>query len=189
MNTSHFLHILRRRPALIAAAALLLFSVQPAMTQTAATYAQQIAAMKHICPELKMVGVLGSKLTERDMQNLTRAAMTQNVEVVVGRPKSLHDIASIYKTMVTERQATLIWIPDSEDVLVVREGFEFLRTRTLHDNIGLCVPTPSLLASGGLMSVQYEDKKLTVYINHRIAALIGATTPDTGGGAIAFVSR
>ncbi len=189
MNTLHFLNKAQNWPAALSLAILLLCAGPIALAQTAATYAQHFAAMKMVHPALKRVGVLGSRLTERDMQDITRAAMTQGVEVYIGRPKNLRDIAGIYKTMVVDRRVSLLWLPDPDDALVTEEGFEFLRMRTLHDNLGLCVPNPSLLTSGGLMSVQREDKKLTIHINHRVAGLIGAATPNNSGGSIAFVSH
>lgn len=157
--------------------------------QTPATYAQHFAIMKMVRPNLKTVGVLGSKLTEKNMQDITRAALSQGIVVFIGRPATIRDLGSIYRKMVADRKISLLWLPDPEDILLTEEGFEFIRTRALHDDLGLCVPTLSLVNAGGLMSVQREGNTVTVHINHRIAELIGTATPSTSSDAIAFDSH
>ncbi|MBI5474991.1 MAG: hypothetical protein HY961_21830 [Ignavibacteriae bacterium] len=155
----------------------------------AQNYGQQIAVMKMMNPNLKSVGVFGSALTDKNVQDLTRAGLGQGVQIVIGRPKDAREISSIYKKMVSEKSIQLIWIPDASDQLMVGVGFEFLRSNALPDKIGLIVPNTSMLASGALCTVQLEGGKLTAYVNSQVAGLLGANTPSDPASGIAFVAK
>lgn len=154
-----------------------------------ATYGQQIAVMKIVNPNLKAIGVLGSALSDKNLQDIARAGLGQGVEIVVGRPKNAREISAIYQKMVSEKKVQMIWLPDVNDNLMLGVGFEFLRSTTLPDKIGLCVPNQSLLASGGLVSIHLESGKVTAYVNPQIASVLGASVPNDQSSGIAFVAR
>jgi ABC-type uncharacterized transport system substrate-binding protein len=173
----------------IVAALLLTFAIseQPACAQ--ATYPQQIAVMKILNPNVKTIGALGGGLTEKAIQALARAGLGQGIQVVVAIPRNASEIATLYKTLVKTKKADMIWLPDPDDGLMLGVGFEFLKSNTVLDKTGLCVPTAALVASGGLCSVQVEDGKLVVYVNQRIAGVIGAGVPKEARDDVSFVSR
>lgn len=171
---------------IVALASIALFHDQ---ATSQASYGQQIAAMKIVNPNLKSIGVFGSALSDKSLQDITRAGLGQGVEIVVGRPKNAREISAIYKKMVSEKQIQIVWLPDAEDILMLGVGFEFLRSTTLPDKIGLCVPNQSMLASGGLCSIQLESGKVTAYVNPQIAGVIGANIPKDNSSGIAFVAK
>jgi hypothetical protein len=57
-------------------------------------------------------------------------------------------------------------------------GFEYLRESALADRVGVFVPQESMLAKGALCFVTTSGGKIKVYINQRIAQVIGATIPS-----------
>ena len=152
-------------------------------------YGQQIAVMKILNPNLKSIGVFGSTLSDKSIQDLTRAGMGQNIQVVIGRPKDAKEISAIYKKMVYEKNIQMIWLPDATDQLMLGVGFEFLRSTTLPDKIGLFVPNQAMLSSGALCSVQVESGKVTAYVNHQVAGVLGANVSIDPSSGIAFVAK
>ena len=68
--------------------------------QTLASYGQQIAVAKMLRPDLAVLGVMSSKITDNAAESLTRAGMGQGVKIVIGRPQSAPDVPGLYKTLV-----------------------------------------------------------------------------------------
>ncbi len=160
-----------------------------AAAQLKPTFIQQIYIMKLLQPNLKIIGVLGSDLTEKEIQDIKRAGLGQGIQIVFGLPKDPREISSIYKNMVAEMKVQTVWIPEANDGMMMGVGFEYLRTNTLLDKIGLCIPNPDLLSSGAFCSVQIENGKVTVYVNQKIAALLGARIPTDETSSVTYVSR
>jgi ABC-type uncharacterized transport system substrate-binding protein len=150
---------------------------------------QHIGVMKVLYPGLKIIGVMGRDITEKMMQDLTRAGLGQGIQITIGRPKDAQEISAIYKKMVNEKGVQMLWIPESRDDLMMGVGFEYLRSTALLDKVGLCVPNQSLLASGALCSVQLEAGKVVTYVNQKIAGVLGINVPNDQESKITFVSR
>ncbi|HVN47690.1 MAG TPA: hypothetical protein VMU30_02595 [Bacteroidota bacterium] len=152
-----------------------------------AGYAQQFAILKRMKPELTTIGVMGSMLNDKSIDALTHAAAGQGLKIVVGVPKSIHDVAEIYRKLV-DKGAQVIFVPDGSDNLVLGNGFEFLRESSLTDRIGIMVPQQSLVSGGALCSVTMEDGKYKAFVNQRIAQVVGANIPG-GDEKVTYVTQ
>ena len=160
-----------------------------AMAQSKPSFGQQIAVMKILQPDLKIIGVIGSGLPEKEIQDITRAGLAQGIRIVVGLPQEPRDISMIYKRMISENKIQILWIPNVSDDMVMGVGFEYLRSNTVLDKIGLCIPSPTLLSSGAYCCVQMENGKVTVYVNQKIASLLGARIPADESSSVTYVSQ
>jgi uncharacterized protein YunC (DUF1805 family) len=152
-----------------------------------AGYAQQFAILKRLKPELTTIGVLGSTLSEKNIEDLTRAAVGQGLKIAIGVPKSMPDIAQLYRKLVSEKGAQIIFIPDANDNIMLGNGFEYLRESALSDRIGIMVPQQSLVSGGALCSVTMEDGKYKAFVNQRIAQAVGANVPADGGAKVTYI--
>ena len=162
---------------------------QGAYSQGLASNSQQIAAMKVLNPGLKTIGVIGSTLSDKDLSDITRYGLGMGVEMVFARPKDASEIATLYKKMVADKKIQMVWIPDANDKTMLDIGFEYLKDETLVDKIGLCVPKQELTQSGALCSVYKEEGKVVVYVNKRIAAVLGIALPQEQSPSITYVVR
>ncbi len=160
-----------------------------ATAQNAASYGQQIAVAKALKPGLATLGVFGSNLTDKAIEQISRAATGQGVKVVVAKPEDAGQVSSFYSKLVSEKKAELIWLPDPSDAMLLGVGFEFLRAKAVADKVGLIVPQESLVASGGLCTILTDGGKLRVIVNQKIAQMIGLTVPTGGGETITYVAR
>jgi hypothetical protein len=168
------------------AACVFLFSISSFAQK--ATYGQQVAVMKILKSDLKTIGVIGSNVSDKMTTDLTRAAVSQGVTVVIAKAKDAREVASLYKKLVSERKIQVLWVPDAGDDVVMGLGMEYLIENTAMDRVGLCVPAKNLVAGGAMCSVQVEDGKLTAFVNKKIAAVVGASVPAEAGG-INFVMQ
>ncbi|HTY09825.1 MAG TPA: hypothetical protein VMF88_02025 [Bacteroidota bacterium] len=157
--------------------------------QSKPSYGQQIAVIKILQPDVKIIGVMGATLSEKDVQDITRAGLAQGMQIVVGLPQNPREISDIYKRLLNEKKIQVLWVPKGSDDMMMGIGFEYLRSTTLLDKIALYIPNPDLLPSGALCSVQMESGKLTVYVNQKIATLLGARVPAEQSESVTFVSR
>lgn len=154
-----------------------------------ATYGQQIAVVKMLKPDVKVIGVFTTTMTDGMIEKAVRAGLGQGVKILVARPKEAREISDLYRVLVKEKSAEILWIPDQGDEMMVGIGFEFLRSLALPDRIGLLVPTQQLLAGGGVLSVQSTGEKLMAYVNKKTLALIGAQEPAAPVSGISFVEQ
>jgi hypothetical protein len=152
-----------------------------AMAQKA-TFGQQVAVMKTIKSDLKVIGVISSNISDKTTQDVTRAAVSQGVTVVIAKSKDAREVASLYKKLVSDKKIQLLWIPDAGDDVVMGLGMQYLIENTAMDRVGLCVPVKTLVAGGALCCVQIEDGKLTVFVNKKIASVVGASVPAEAAG-------
>jgi ABC-type uncharacterized transport system substrate-binding protein len=157
--------------------------------QTAASYGQQIAIAKTLKPGLITLGVFGSNLSDKTIEQISRAAAGQGIKVVVAKPQDAGQVSSFYNKLVSEKKAELLWLPDASDNMLLGIGFEFLRSKALADKVGLIVPQESLVASGGLCTVTADGGKLKVIVNQKIAQMIGLSVPSESGESVVYVSR
>ena len=160
-----------------------------AQAQTAASYGQQIAVAKTLKPGLSTIGVFGSNLSDKSIDMMSRAATGQGVKIVVAKPQDAGQVSQFYATLVGEKKAEFIWLPDPSDAMMLGIGFEFLRVKALADKVGLIVPRESLVATGGMCTVLVEGGKLRVIVNQKIAQLIGLSVPRGDGDSMTFVAQ
>jgi hypothetical protein len=153
-----------------------------------ATYGQQVAVLKILKSDLKTIGVIGSNVSDKMTQDLTRAGVSQGVTVVIAKAKDARDVASLYKKLTSEKNIQILWSPDAGEYVVMGLGMEYLIENTAMDRVGLCVPAKNLVPGGALCSVQVEDGKLTAFVNKKIATVVGAAVPAEPGG-INFVMQ
>jgi hypothetical protein len=153
-----------------------------------ASYGQQVAVMKVLKPDLKIIGVLGSNLSDKNVQDLTRAGMAQGVTVVIAKPKDPREVGALYKRLVSDKKIQILWLPDGSDEVMMGISIDFLTENTAMDRVGLCVTEKKLVASGVLCSILTENGKLVVYVNKKIASVIGVAVPGEGS-EINFVSQ
>jgi|SRR5208283_3610837 len=186
MNGSKiFFRLLAILPTLL----MILLVMSNAAAQSKPSFGQQIAVMKLLQPDLKIIGVMGTGLSEKEIQDITRAGLAQATQIIIGLPQDPRDISQIYKKMITEKKVQIIWIPNANDYMMMGIGFEYLRSNTLLDKIGLCIPDPALLSSGAFCSVQIENGKVTAYVNQKIASLLGVRIPVDAGSSVTYVSQ
>lgn len=142
-----------------------------------ASYGQQIAVMKALKADLKTVGVLTGNLTDKMAQDLTRAGLAQGVTIAIAKPKDPREVVTYYKMLVSEKKIQTLWLPEASDVVVKGVSIDYLKENTAIDGIELFVPEKSLVQSGALCSAVIENGKLIVYVNKKIASVVGATIP------------
>ena len=152
-----------------------------------AGFAQQFAVLKRMKPELTTIGVMGSTLVDKNIDALTHAAAGLGLKIVVGIPRSMRDIADVYRELL-KNGAQVIFIPDGNDNLVLGNGFEYLRDNSLTDRIGIIVPQQSFVSTGALCSVTMEDGKLKAFVNQKIAQVVGANIPG-GDDKVMYVTQ
>lgn len=168
-------------------AVLIVFISLPLLAQKA-SLGQQVAVMKALKPDLKTVGVLSGNMTDKLSQDLTRAGISQSITVVIAKPKDQREVAGLYKKLVSEKKIQMLWLPDGGDEVTSGVSSDYLRENTAMDGVGLCVTEKNLVVGGALCSVQLENGKLTVYVNKKIASVVGVTIPPEGSG-ITFIAQ
>jgi ABC-type uncharacterized transport system substrate-binding protein len=174
-------------PALLLA--LLVLGSGLATGQTLASYGQHVAIAKKMKPGLTTLGIFGSNLSDKMIEQISRAATGQGVKIVIAKPQDAGQVASFYNKLAGEKKVEMIWFPDPADHMILGIGFEFLREKAVTDKIGLIVPQESLVASGGLCTVLVDGGKLKVIVNQRIAQVIGLSVPAESSESVTFVSR
>jgi len=133
--------------------------------------------MKALKADLTVIGVLGSSLTDKTIEQIVRAGVGQGVKIFVARPNDPRDIAQFYKKLVEEKHVQMLWLPDPTDRLMLGVGFEYLREMTILDGVGLWVPQTELVSSGALGSAMTESGKLKIILNQRIAEKLSVRVP------------
>jgi hypothetical protein len=93
--------------------------VSDVAAQSKPTYGQQIAVMKILQPDLKIIGVMGSDFSDKEIQDITRAGLGQGTQIIVGFPKDPRDISQIYKKMLSEEKIQIVWIPNVNDDMMI----------------------------------------------------------------------
>lgn len=171
----------------IVASALLLLSTAAVLNAQSA--GQQVAVMKMLLPGTTAIGVLSGSMTDKKVEDLTKAGTAQGVKVIVARPKEPREVGALYKKLISQEGVRLILVPDSEDPLVLGIAFDYLREQAVQDKIGICVLDEDLVAKGALCAVQLKDGKVQVSVNQKMAVLIGATIPPEGTSSVSFVAR
>jgi hypothetical protein len=153
-----------------------------------ATFGQQVAVMKVLKADLKTVGVLSGNISDKATQDVTRAGLAQGITVVVAKAKDPREVAVLYKKLVTEKKIQMLWLPEAGDDLVMGVSMDYLKENTAMDRIGLVVPEKKMVAGGALCSVLNENSKLIVYVNKKMASVVGAVIPGEGSD-INFVAQ
>ncbi len=180
--------VINRRPLLwILAMTLILMCASKGEAQTKLTYAQNLFLLKTLKPSLKSIGVIASTLSDQEIKAIGKAALGQGIKVTVAKVTDVSEISSLYKMLVTEHSAELVWIPDRSDEILLGVGFEFLRENTILDRVGLIVPTHDLVAKGALCSLEPANEKVVVYLNKRIAQVDGINLPTSQNPSIQFI--
>ena len=167
---------------------LILLSTSMIVAQTPAGYAQQVFVMTKLMPSVKSIGIISSKATDQFVQSVNRAGLSLGIKVFIAKAKSTQEIPKLYR-MLLKNEVKIIWLPDKDDAMLLDLGFEYLREITLEDKIGLCVPVSTMVPEGGLCSIQIEENKVTVYLNRRIAQIVGANIPDEPNSTIKYVLK
>ncbi len=158
-----------------------------AQAQEKLTYAQNIFLLKALKPSLKSLGVIASTLTDQEIKAIGKAAMGQGIKVTVAKVTDVREISGLYKMLVTEHGAELVWIPDKSDEILLGVGFEFLRENAILDRVGLIVPTRDLVAKGALCSLESANQKVVIYLNRRIAQVDGINLPTSQDPSVQYV--
>jgi len=109
-----------------------------------ASFGQQVAVMKSLKADLKVVGVVGTTISDKMTQDLTRAGMAQGITIVIAKGKDAREVASLYKKLVAEKKIQMLWVPDAGDDVVMKLGMDYLKENTVMDGVGLCVPVKTL---------------------------------------------
>lgn len=174
-------------PALVVI--LVVASIGVGHAQTPASFAQQIAVAKTMVQDLQQIGVLTSNLSDKELESINRAAAGQGVKLFIGKVKDMASVATMYKTLVSDKGSQIIWIPNAEDALLSDMGFKYLRESTVRDRVGLLVPNDALVPSGALCSILSEGGKVKAYVNQRVAAAVGANIPGGTDGPVTYVLR
>ena len=175
----------RLKSAIVALLAVFLATGSAADAQL--SWGQHIFLMKNLRPGLKTVGMLAGSLSKSDRDAVQRAAVGQGVHIVFGLPSKPSEIASVYRTMIQQHQVQMMWIPASEDQIILQAGFDFLRENTAIDRVGLCVPSAGLVTAGALCAFEKSGDKITVHVNKKIAQIIGASVPTAQDQSVAYV--
>jgi hypothetical protein len=145
--------------------------------------------MKTLLPTLKNVGIMSSRLGREDVEKMRRAGLSQGVNTTIAKVSDVHEIPGLYRNLVSEHKSEIIWIPDGDDHMMLDIGLEFLRESTLEDKVGLCVPSNGAGLRGALCTFQEEDGKITVYVNWRIAKIIGVTVPGGKNPLVTYIMQ
>ena len=164
------------------------FLSQLAFAQKAGS-AQQIAVAKTLKAGLTTIGILSTTIDDKEIEKWTRAGMTLGVKVVIGKARVSMDVAGLYRTLVKDKGAQVIIIPDASDDVMTGVGFEFLRETAITDQVGVFAPTEALVANGALCCVTSEGGKLKAFVNQKIAAVLGANVPSDPGTSVTYVVK
>ncbi len=167
----------------------LFFTFQTIHAQSKITFQQKIFVLKTLIPDLKTVGVIGSSISESEIQNFTRAGMAMGIKIVIGVPQNLRDASSIYKKMVKEQKIQVLDIPKSDDTMLLENGYEFFKENSVVDKVGLSVPTPAMVGSGALCSIVIEDGKIVAHINKKLILLFNGSVPNDPDLKISFLAQ
>ena len=173
---------------LISAVLLSMFIMSVMTAQTSAGYSQQVFAMTKIMPSVKMIGIISNRATDSFIQNTARAGLQFGVKVLIAKVNNPREIPDLYHTLLKDG-AKIIWLPDKDDAMLLDKGFEYLREITLEDKIGLCVPVSKMVSEGALCCILLEGNKVTVYIDRRVAQVVGATVPDDPNSSIKYILK
>jgi hypothetical protein len=168
---------------------LLLFSVSAGIAQNTPGYPQMVYVAKMLKSDVKTVGIISATMTDKDVERGTRAGMGQNVAVVIARPKSAGEIATLYKRMVSEKKVQFILLTDPADELMTGLGFEFLREAALADGVGIIVVSEPLLAGGALACVINEGGQTRAVVNHKVATVLGISPAQGGETPLSYVGK
>jgi hypothetical protein len=180
--------VLRIRIVLLSTLLFTLLKVSVVTAQTSAGYAQQIFVMTKLMPSAKSIGIISNNVTDALTQAAARAGLPFGINVFVAKAEKPKDIPELYR-MLLKKGVKIIWLPDKNDAMLLNLGFEFLRETTLEDKIGLCVPIPKMVSEGALCCVQSNGNKLTVYIDKRVAQIVGANIPDDPASTVTYVLK
>ncbi|GEM_PF-1983973 len=156
-------------------------------SQTKLTFGQQIFLMKTLKPSLKKVGIITFNLSDEEVEQMTHASLGLGVKTIVARAAENREISGLYRKLITEYNAEMIWIPENDEKLILGVGMEFLLSNSIEDKVGLCVPTRDGVSKGALCCFQSENNKFTVFVNQRIAAVVGAAIPSQHDSRISYV--
>lgn len=149
------------------------------IAQSQVHHTQQAYLMKKLDPQLGTLGVISSQqLNEDQRQAIMRAFIGHGITVVFGFPNSTREIPGIYRQLRSVYRIDAVWIPEDDDPIVLVEGFEFLRQNTIRDRVSLYVPRPELVASGAFASINTNGGSIIVYINERVASVVGIASED-----------
>ena len=168
---------------------LLLMTASGADAQSKLTYAQNIFLLKTLKPSLKNIGVIASTLSDQEVKAIGKAALGQGIKVTIAKVTDVSEISGLYKMLINEHNAELVWIPDRSDEILLGVGFEFLRENTILDRVGLIVPTKDLVAKGALCSLETANEKVVVYVNKRIAQVDGINPPTSQDPSVQYVLK
>ncbi len=152
-----------------------------------ASNGQQIAVAKSLKPNLTTIGVISSKLDEKGIEGWTRAGMALGVKVIIGLPKTVRDVPSVYKTLVKEKKVEMLIIPDADDDVMTGMGFDYLREVALNDKIGIFAPKTEMVNNGAICTVINDNGNLKAFINQKIAQVLGLSVPAETGPSITYV--
>ena len=166
----------------------LFLGLQSAYAQKAGS-AQQIAVAKTLKPGIASIGIFCSTLDDKAIETWTRAGMTLGVKVFIAKPTAMGEIAGLYHTLVKEKGVQIILIPDAGDELMTGMGFEYLRQSALSDQVGIFAPQEAMVTNGAFCCVTSEAGKLKVFVNQRIAQVIGANVPSDATTTVTYVVR
>jgi len=155
--------------------------------QAALSFGQQVYLMKTLKPSLKSIGIISFNLTDEEAGKLARAGLALGVKTTVARVNDNHEISDLYRKLVGECNAEMIWIPENDDRMIRGVGMEFLLSSAIEDKVGLCVPTRDAVSKGALCCFQMDKNKYTIYINQRIAGVVGAAVPSQQDSRITYI--
>jgi ABC-type uncharacterized transport system substrate-binding protein len=167
---------------------LIMLCTSSTVAQTPVGYQKQIFVMKQLIPSMKSVAVISSKVTTELNNSIKRAGLGLGIHVIVAKVNSPREIPEVYKILL-KSEIKIIWLPDKDDAMLLDLGFEYLRETALEDKIGLCVPISTMVPEGALCCIQIEEGKIVVYINKKIAQVIGANVPEDSNGSVRYILK
>lgn len=180
--------VIRKNAVIFLTLSLLVFTFN-GQAQSNPPFLQQIFVMKEIHPDLKTIGVMGSAISGSERQEITRAGYSQNINIIFGLLQSIRDVPTVYRQLVSDHSVDIIWVPFHNDHVVIQDGFEYLRQNTLRDRVGLYVPLSDLVAAGALASIQNSGGGIVIYMNERVAEVVGVASAVEENDAITYVSK
>ena len=98
-----------------------------------ASLGQQVAVMKALKPDLKVIGIISNNISDKLTADVTRAGLSQGVTIVIAKAKDPRDVSSLYKKLVSEKKIQMLWVPDPSDDVVMGIGMDYLRENTAMD--------------------------------------------------------
>lgn len=160
-----------------------------APAQSKVSFGQTIGVLKKLKPDLNSVGVLSTTTSKKDAEAMARTALQQGVKVFVAIAADVREVPQLYKTLVGEKKVQVIVLPDADDRTMTGMGFDFLKENALTDRVGICAPTPGLVAEGAVCCVSRENDKVVAYVNQKVLGFINAAVPTEESSSISFVLR